>query len=493
MPAADSTNEPSSQSPAGAAVVPPLRRRLISAAFWSFAGRAAAIGLFFLTKTVLTRALTKSDLASYNIAGNFSSFMAAVASLGTHQILSRTVRQTLYGPNPEKAQGVINSCTKLLVVGGLLTTIGFYFGMPYFTKDEAQYGLVRDLPWAVAAWAFLSAIYINSSFALQALDDFRAATFVGSRRGGLLTNGMFLLFAMGAWMVGAIDIRTLIYAQLVFSLAAVIVGRFAIRRRLNVFASREARAAAPPGPSAAWYLSESLPYWIALLTTMALDELDATVVARYVGYEGVANYGQMKDLIRLMATPLVMFSASMGPFAAELIAKGEKQKLERIMRASTTIVSIPMLIVFAAYLLAPALVARVAFGPKYADAAPLLRIMTIGQVVFVLMGNSSQVLLMAGRQKVLMVCSAVCLLAYIALAPVLMPRYGTTGAAYLLTAIVGAQAVVQTLICRQKVGIWTVATFSLADLKDAIRAITGRRRRAPAPEFASAPEGSEDL
>ena len=70
----------------------PLRTRLISAGWWSLVGRAAAIGLFFLTDAVLARALSKGEFAAYFLATQATVFLAAVVALGRPQILSRTLR-----------------------------------------------------------------------------------------------------------------------------------------------------------------------------------------------------------------------------------------------------------------------------------------------------------------------------------------------------------------------------------------------------------------
>ena len=95
-----------------------------------------------------------------------------------------------------------------------------------------------------------------------------------------------------------------------------------------------------------------------------------------------ADYGVAKRLVRLITTPYVMFALSLAPFSAELLAKGEKQRLERILRAAATLVSLPMLVMFASFLLAPGTLLALAFGEPFRDAAPILQLLTLGQLVF---------------------------------------------------------------------------------------------------------------
>src|SRR5262249_6050816 len=151
----------------------------------SFGGRAAAIGLFFLSRLVMAHALPKSSWAGWYLVDSSCMFLAMLASLGTPQILSRTVRQTIYGPHPENTAGVIQSCAKMLIIGCLLMCLGYWVVMPYVIDVDAQWQPFRDFPLGILAWACLSSACFNSAFALQGLDDFRGATLVGSRRGGV--------------------------------------------------------------------------------------------------------------------------------------------------------------------------------------------------------------------------------------------------------------------------------------------------------------------
>jgi O-antigen/teichoic acid export membrane protein len=486
LPAEMSTvDPPTAAAPRVTPAVAPLRRRMLSAGFWSFAGRGVAIGVFFLTDMILARALSKEEFAGMYLATGVATFIAAFASLGTHQILSRTVRQTLYGSHPERTEKVIQTCTRLLLLGVGLASAIFLIALPFFIDDGAQWQPFRDFPLGILAWGCLSSACLNSAFALQGLDDFRSATLVGSRRGGLLPNVAFAIFAAITWKLGVINATSLIYGQAVLQTVTLIYARKAIRRQLERFGRPSAGSAAAaddasaPGQSVAWYFHESLPYLVALLTQTALDELDGVVVGHFVHDSAVADYGAARRLVRLMSTPFVMYAVSMGPFVAELLAKGEKNRLERIMRASATLVSIPMVAVFAIYLLAPELTLQLAFGAKFAGAAATLQLLTIGQVFFVLLGNSGQTLLMAGRQKALMVCSIFALAAYCALAPILIARYGVAGAAVLQSLIMIGQAGAVTLLARRLVGIWTVATFSPTALRRAVQSLLGRNRRRP--------------
>jgi O-antigen/teichoic acid export membrane protein len=228
-----------------------------------------------------------------------------------------------------------------------------------------------------------------------------------------------------------------------------------------------------PGLTAAWFFRESLPYFVAVMSQMVIDEFDAVIVGAFIDGPDFANYAAARRLVRVMNMAFVMFAISMGPFVAELIGKGELKRLERIMRASAT-----FLCILSVYVLAPEFTLRLAGGPGYEGGALTLQLLTIGQVIFVVMGSSGQTLFMAGKQRTLMLCSLASLVFYCTAAPMMISNFGIAGAALTQSAIVALQAVALTLLAKRQVGIWTAATLSPAALRDSLRALAGRRRGA---------------
>jgi O-antigen/teichoic acid export membrane protein len=459
----------------------PLRKRLISAGLWSLIGRFGAILLFFLTDMVLARALSKPEFGAFYLVTQATVFLGTLASLGTPQILSRSIRQTLHGPHPERTPQVIRTCSQLLSFGCLGTSLAFLVLAPYVGDEGPQWAPFREARLAIVAWACLGSACLNAAFTLQALDDFRLATVVGSRRGGVLPNVLFLTFALASWGAGFINTATLIYAQAIFQALTLWVAVRAIRGRLNRLLPhadpKRGLAGVNNGgarpDTALWYLGQGLPFLATMLVSMAVDELDGLWVGRLVSEEATADYGAAKRLVRLMTVPFVMFGLSLAPFVAELLAKNEKAKLERIMRAAATLVSLPMLVAFAAFMFAPRLVLSLAFGDAFREAAPVLQWLTVGPVLIVMAGHGTQVLLMAGRQKTLMLCSLTALAVYGAALYPAVERFGTAGAAAVQSIVFAALGCSVTLLARKQVGVWTMVTLRPANIAAALRALRG--------------------
>lgn len=466
-------------------VLAPLRRRLMSAGVWSLLGRFAAVGLFFVTDMVLARALSKTDFGAFYLVTQTTVFLGTIVSLGTPQILSRSIRQTLHGPHPEQVRPVIRTCSRLLILGCVAASAVFYVLAPRLGEHGDQWAPFRDDRLGILAWACLGSACLNSAFTLQALDDFRTATFVASRRGGILPNLLFVVFSYVCWQFGIINTTTLIYAQVVFQALSLLIARQAIERRLDVLLPSvgvhehdTASAAAKLEHSYSWYLMEGLPFLMTMLVGMAIDELDGLWVGQLVDDAATADYGAAKRLVRLMTMPYVMFGLSLSPFVAELLAKNENARLQRILRAAATLVSVPMLVALAAYLFAPRLVLSLAFGESFRDAAPVLQWLTLGSMLIVVTGHSTQVLLMSGRQRTLMACSLAALAIYAGALYPAVHYFGVVGAAAVQSISFGLLACTVTLLAKWQVGIWTVASLRPSEVMAALNSLRGVKGRA---------------
>jgi O-antigen/teichoic acid export membrane protein len=464
---------------------------LLSAGWWSFAGRFAAIGLFFLSDMILARALTKTDFAAFFLATQATVFLGTVVALGTPQILSRTIRQTLHGPHPGVVRTVIQRCSRLLIFGSLASSIVFYVVAPWLAANGPQWAPFRNDRLGIVAWSCLGAACLNSAFTLQALDDFRTATFVASRRGGILPNLLFVVFSLFSWRWGFISTSTLILAQVAFQAVTLIVARRAISRQLDRLLAHTpsempGKGNASPTPSSRWYLAESLPFLVTMLVASAIDELDGLWVGLLVDETATANYGAAKRLVRLMTVPYVMFGLSLAPFVAELLVKNEIARLQRILRAAATLVSLPMLAALGVYMIAPEWVLTLAFGTSFREAAPLLQWLTVGPALIVICGHNTQVLLMSGRQRTLMALSLAALAVY---GTVLYPAvryFGVNGAAATQSIVFGLLACTVMLTARRQVGIWTIASIRPTEIAAAWKAL---RRR---PDAAKHAQGAGD-
>ena len=183
--------------------------------------------------------------------------------------------------------------------------------------------------------------------------------------------------------------------------------------------------------------------------------MDYFVASVFVGRGEVtsAELGVYSASVRV-ALALVLFLTAVSyvfsPFVADLHARGERERLDTLFKAITrwTIAgTIPILLLM---LISPGAILQVFGGKEFEGGTNALRILLIGQSVNVSVGAAGFVLIMAGFTGWDLFVYAASFVLDLILAVVLVPMFGTEGAAL-------AQAI--TLTCSNALRLWLVYRF----------------------------------
>lgn len=181
----------------------------------------------------------------------------------------------------------------------------------------------------------------------------------------------------------------------------------------------------------------------AALLSQALFWVDYFVASAYVSRGDVTapELGVYSASIRV-ALSIVLFLTAVSyvfsPFVADLHARGERERLDRLFKAITrwTIAgTIPLVVLM---LIVPGPILRIFGGETFIGGIGALRILLIGQTVNVSVGAAGFVLIMAGRTGWDLAVYALSFLLDLALSVALVPRLGIEGAAIAQTATIAA-------------------------------------------------------
>jgi O-antigen/teichoic acid export membrane protein len=193
----------------------------------------------------------------------------------------------------------------------------------------------------------------------------------------------------------------------------------------------------------------------AALLSQALFWVDYFVASAYVSRGGVtaAELGVYSASVRV-ALALVLFLTAVSyvfsPFVADLHARGERERLDRLFKAITrwTVAgTIPLLLLM---LIVPGPILQIFGGKEFTHGVTALRILLVGQAVNVSVGAAGFVLIMAGRTGWDLVVYALSFLLDLVLSLVLVAAYGIEGAAL-------SQAI--TIVCSNALRLYLVYRF----------------------------------
>lgn len=197
----------------------------------------------------------------------------------------------------------------------------------------------------------------------------------------------------------------------------------------------------------------------AALLSQGLFWIDYFVAATFVGQGQVSSddLGVYASCVRV-ALAMVLFLTAVAyvfsPFVADLHARGERERLDKLFKAITrwTVAgTIPILLLM---LIVPDAILQVFGGRTFTSGTTALRILVIGQAINVSVGAAGFVLIMAGRTGWDLVVYAVSASIDLTLAYILVPKFGIEGAAMAQAITIALSNWLRLYLVRRFVGIF---------------------------------------
>jgi len=141
-------------------------------------------------------------------------------------------------------------------------------------------------------------------------------------------------------------------------------------------------------------------------------------------YAAAAQFAALFSLVQAVLN--TVFSSLL----VDLHDRGETERVAELFKIDTkwsAYLSLPLAVVF---VIAPGAVLAGTFGAGFSLGAPVLTVLTIGQLVNILTGPVGVILVMTGRQRRWLLLTACSISLNVILDVLWLPRYGVMGAAY---------------------------------------------------------------
>lgn len=384
-----------------------LKDKLFRGGVWALGGKIVSIICAFVLNVVLTRALTPAEYGAYFVAFNTVIILATVATFGVDQVAVRFTAIRAAADDINGVRAIIARSLGIVFIGALIVCIAFHLLAPWFFTEVVKAPAVAALGGLMILWIVVATFQRQLAEIFRGLKDIRSATLFG----GIRNNGMIIsvMSSLVAAVVYGFDALSLEAAYLIMSSSAlfvVVVSARTLWRRTHLVSGRQAEpvSGAVDGGnySLAAILTEGWPLWFAAILGALRMQGDGWLAAAWDSPENVALYGAAQRFVALVMAPLGIVNALLPPFVAELHAKGDLNRLERVVRGVASLAGAPACLVLAILvLIGPGLLAAI-FGEYYRDAYWLLVILSIGQFINVMTGSCFVVLAMTGYRQYMM-------------------------------------------------------------------------------------------
>jgi O-antigen/teichoic acid export membrane protein len=257
--------------------------------------------------------------------------------------------------------------------------VAFYLLTPWFFADVVKMPVAIALSGSMVLWLLVSTMQRQLAETFRGFNDIRCATlFGGFRNNGILISVLTCAAALVLWATGTMTLARAFAMTVCASLVVVLIAGSTLVRRL-----RAAELSPPAAPSALALpnlLQEGWPLCLVVLISV------------------LRLFAIAQRFVQLLTAPLTVVNSLLPPLVADMYARGQIERLERVVKSVGGLASLPCMAVFVVILVAGRPLLGGLFGAHYQDAYPLLVILCVGQIAFIVTGAWQIVLPMTGHR-----------------------------------------------------------------------------------------------
>lgn len=397
-----------------------MRDRLIKGGIWAVLSRVAAIGLSLVFNVLLARMLSPSEMGAYFLALSLIGIFSVLGLMGLPQVVVRLVAESMAVGMAGRAKQAIQRALLLSLAGGAVIALLFYLGvgdlLALYVLHSNGLHLIIGL---IAISILVNSVQGVVGEVYRGFHDIRGASLVGSVLPQITLVGLLALL----WShQGHATLQLVFGITLISSVLTLILSGAFLRKKVSDL----------QGSGTTGYgelLTIAWPLCIIQVAVFIATQADLWIVGVFLIEKDVAIYGSVQKMLMLMTMTHSLVVAVAQSSVAELYAKGEKQKLERMIQGMAFAACVPSGLLLLGFVFFGGDILGLVFGEFYrAGSLPLL-VLGIGQFISMLLGPAGMVLTMTGHQKSLMTVVMVTSLTTILMAVMLAKPFGVTGVA----------------------------------------------------------------
>lgn len=445
------------------------QKRLLRESVWVVGGRVFGIATAIGSNVVLARVVSPADFGSYFVLASILTFATLAAMFGLNTGLVRFVSESIGLGDTQQAKKTLRRGAAIagatLLVGALLVWVFVQLWGEQLFNIASAATIAPLLAISVIAWGVIQL----TAALLRSFHDSRWSILLTGQFGGPLCNCLFVVMIVALYWAWAPV--SLFSAMLCSAISLCVVTPLALRsllsigrQRLNELESAQENVQENPGPNAITWTMLLAVCWPLMLTqclSYVTGQADIWIGGASVSHEDMALYGAARRLMLLIGIPMQLVNLTVIASIAELRAQNKHQELQRILRSAATMAAIPALLVSIPIIVFAGPILSLLFGPFYAGGANILRILCVGQIIFVCVGAAELTLMMAGQQMKALWVNLGTSLAMFLVGVLLTRNSGIYGLAVAWSIVVSLQCIGFCLCTRVWVGVWTIMDLSL--------------------------------
>ena len=426
------------------------RSRLVRDAAWSFVLKFSSTTLSFLIAVLLARTLGARDYGYYTYAFSLVMFLSLPAQAGLPNLVIRETAKGIAQNRPGLVRGVWIWSGRISLLVSL--AVAFLAAVILLVRrGSGSETFEATLAWALVLVPLVALSSLRSA-ALRGLHKIVA----GQLPDSIIRPGLLFLSLIGVLLVARKELNAseAMAIHVLAAFAAFGAGSLLLWRN-TPHAVREAK---PSFRSQAW-LASTLPLALMAGMQMVNSQADILMLGLFKTADQVGIYRVAVQMATLASFGLQAVNMVVAPRFAALYANDRLAELQRLVTISARIVLAFNLAVSLFFIVLGQPFLGLVFGKAFVASFSPLLILLGGQLVNSAAGSVGFLLNMTGHERETARGMAVAAAANIVLNLLLIPRWGTAGAAAATAVSLAMWNVLLFWAARERLGITSLAFY----------------------------------
>lgn len=392
-------------------------RRLFVPSLISFAIKVSGAGLSYIMLVTFARLMSPDEYGKFAFVFNLAIVIAGVVGFGFPTAIMRYWQQYLAMERPTFAKGAIVMGLRLNLIG-VSVAIAVAIVLKFSLGSSAVFGRFN----------FLSVLFLAISFAgadfaagiLRAQHSVIGAMFPRDIAWRIIAPLTAFLFAFSGFSVDS-RLSILICATVLFAL--LIPQIFIIIKNV--------RGVAGGSSQLDWIgIRSSLPsFWGIAILYAFIQQFDVVIVGSLLSGPETGAYFAAQKTATLLSLVLIAGGLVTAPTSAALYQNKKIEELQRLCKQLVIVITIVTLLGFLFLVLAGNMLLGF-FNQSFSSAYWVLLVLALGCMIDAVAGPTAYLMQMTSYEKAYLRIMIVCYAAVIGFQIILMPRFGSIGAAF---------------------------------------------------------------
>lgn len=409
----------------------------------AFGAKVAGAGLGFAFNVVIARELGAEGTGLYFLALACVTVASVIGRRGLDNTLLRLVASNASIRKWSPVTDAYSLGTKLALGASLVASVLLYLASPVISEAFGEPDLVQPVRIMSFGVVPLSMLMLHAE-CLKGLKLILQSQVLQGAATHLLVLLIFLMFGRFYGVVGAVSS----YLSAVIITATLSAFRWQRERRTWTYAKGEEKAAT--------LVKASLPLLGVGILNLLVGWTASVVLGAMATSSDVGVYNVAFRTAWLASFVLIAVNAIAAPKFAALFHQERITELRSVVVGAARLAAFLAIPVFGVLLFLPSLVMSL-FGADFVDlGVPVLQILALAQLVNVLTGSVTYLLMMSGHEQAVFRCVLVASAIVVVLTVLLVPVAGARGAAIAALVSMSVQNALAVYFAWTRLRIWSM-------------------------------------